>query len=78
MPLHLPPTEQMLNITLENGQVVIQFSRPVQELCMGPQDAANFSRALLEAAKICYKRWHQANDYSLNPANDVLKGRKDS
>lgn len=75
MAIELPPGVQMLNITFEGGNVVIQFAKPTQEIVMSPQDAANFSAMLLAAAKICYKRWHQSNDYSLNPVNDTLKGK---
>lgn len=39
------PTQQ-INVVAHEGHVVIQFSRPVQELILTPQNAAELARAI--------------------------------
>lgn len=50
MPIILPQDRTQLNVTTLHGQVVMQFSRPVQEVVLDPQEAAEIARALAQAA----------------------------
>lgn len=44
-----------LNVTELHGKVVIQFDRPVQELPLEPEQAAELAKALAECTQVCVK-----------------------
>lgn len=52
----MPRKEVGMNITVHHGKVVIQFSEPIQELPLEPQDAAIMAKGIAEQAVAAAKQ----------------------